>query len=67
MLFGKKQAKLVYTLSSYRVASPGDYVVCAVTGKQIPLENLRYWSADRQEAYVDAKASTARHQETDAP
>lgn len=64
MLIGKKQAKVLYTLSSYRVIAPGDYVVCAVTGKQIALEDLRYWNEARQEAYVDGQASTQRTQET---
>jgi hypothetical protein len=64
MLIGKKQAKVLYTLSSYRVIAPGDYVICAVTGKQIALEDLRYWNEARQEAYVDAQASTQRMQET---
>lgn len=30
-----------------------DHVVCAVTGRRIHLHQLRYWSVDRQEAYVD--------------
>ena len=30
---------------------PGRYVTCAVTEKPIPLEILRYWSSERQEAY----------------
>lgn len=34
--------------------SPGDFVVCAITKKKIPLQALRYWSVDRQEAYYDA-------------
>lgn len=37
--------------------SPGDHVVCAVTGQPIPLEELRYWSVARQEAYSSAEAS----------
>jgi hypothetical protein len=32
-------------------------VICAVTGTRIPLHELRYWSVDRQEPYVDAEAS----------
>ena len=32
-------------------------MVCAVTGQHIPLDELRYWSVARQEAYVDAPAS----------
>ena len=35
----------------------GAYVICSVTGEQIQLEMLRYWNADRQEAYKDATAS----------
>jgi hypothetical protein len=35
----------------------GDHVVCAITGVRIPLDELRYWSVARQEAYVDAAAS----------
>jgi hypothetical protein len=29
-------------------------VRCAITGKPIPLDELSYWSVDRQEPYVDA-------------
>jgi hypothetical protein len=39
------------------VLSNGDHVVCAVTGEWIPLHELKYWSVERQEAYVDAQAS----------
>jgi len=35
----------------------GSYVICAVTQERIPLDRLRYWSAERQEAYKDAAAS----------
>lgn len=51
-------AKLHYMPYSFRVLSPGEYVLCAVTGARIPLDDLRYWSIVRQEAYVDAAAST---------
>jgi len=34
------------------VLAPGSYVTCAVTGQRIPLDELRYWSVDRQEPYV---------------
>jgi hypothetical protein len=37
--------------------SPGDHVICAVTCKKISLEELRYWSVSRQEAYATAEAS----------
>jgi hypothetical protein len=39
-------------------------VRCAVTGREIPLDELRYWSVQRQEPYVDAAASLSRYLET---
>lgn len=54
------EAKLRYLDSDYQVVAPGSFVVCAVTGQAIPLSELRYWSVDRQEAYVDAAASLER-------
>jgi hypothetical protein len=53
-----RPAKLHYMAGTFRMLSPGDHVVCAVTGKPIPLDALRYWSVARQEAYVDAEVST---------
>jgi hypothetical protein len=35
-------------------------VLCAVTGEPIALEELRYWSADRQEAYASPEIATRR-------
>jgi hypothetical protein len=37
---------------------PGDHVVCALSGEKIPLDNLRYWSVARQEAYATAELAT---------
>ena len=53
-----RTAKLHYMAGTFRVLSSGDHVICAVTGKPIPLDELRYWSIERQEAYVSAEAST---------
>ena len=52
-----RAARLHYLPSTFRVLSHGDHVVCAVTGARIPLDELRYWSVERQEAYADAAAS----------
>ena len=52
-----RPARLHYMQGTFRVLSPGDHVLCAVTRKPIPLEALRYWSVERQEAYADAAAS----------
>lgn len=54
------EAKLRYLDSDFQVVVPGSYVLCAVTGQRIPLSELRYWSVDRQEPYVDAEASLRR-------
>ena len=50
-------ARIHYLPGTFRVLSHGDHVLCAVTGVVIPLQELRYWSAERQQAYVDAAAS----------
>ncbi|MBA3675849.1 MAG: DUF2093 domain-containing protein [Sphingosinicella sp.] len=52
-----RTAKLHYMDGTFRVLSSGDHVICAVTGKRIPLDQLRYWSVARQQAYVSAEAS----------
>jgi hypothetical protein len=39
-------------------------VLCAVTGKKVPLEQLRYWSATLQEAYAGPAEALKRWQET---
>jgi hypothetical protein len=50
-------ARIRYLPGTFRVLSNGDHVICAVTGARIPLHELKYWSVDRQEPYVDAEAS----------
>lgn len=37
-----RPARLHYLANGFRVLSPGDHVVCAVTGRRIPLEDLKY-------------------------
>ncbi|MEP3280582.1 MAG: DUF2093 domain-containing protein [Stappiaceae bacterium] len=56
------EAKIRYLTPDYQVVSPGSYVVCAITGKHIPLDELKYWSVERQEAYVDALAASTGHE-----
>lgn len=55
-----KAAKLHYGPSTFRVLRPGQHVFCAVSGEVIPLEELRYWSAEHQEAYATAEIATRR-------
>lgn len=57
-------AQLHYGDGDFVVLKPGRWVACAVTGRRIPLEALRYWSSARQEAYLgaaEAAAAAARH------
>jgi hypothetical protein len=57
------QAELEYLDGEYHVVRPGSYVVCAVTGTHIPLEALRYWNVDLQEAYATSAIALKRFQE----
>lgn len=52
-----RAARLHYMANGFRVLSPGDHVLCAVTGERIALDTLRYWSVARQEAYTDARSA----------
>ena len=47
----KKLAKIKYLPNNFKIIEQGDYVICAVSGKKISLENLNYWNVDKQEAY----------------
>ena len=58
------QADVEYLDGEYHVVKAGSYVVCAVTGTHIPLEALRYWSVDLQEAYATPAVALKRMQET---
>lgn len=53
-------AKLLYGASGFRVLRHGTHVYCAVTGEAIALEDLRYWSAEHQEAYASCAIATQR-------
>ena len=46
-----KLAKLKYLPNNFDIMEEGDHVICAVSGKKIPLQNLNYWNVDEQEAY----------------
>lgn len=49
-----RSARLHFMANGFRVLSPGDHVVCAATGARIALQDLRYWSVERQEAFASA-------------
>ena len=46
-----KIAILKYLNNSFEIIENGTHVICAVSGKKIPLENLTYWNVELQEAY----------------
>ncbi|PTS87486.1 hypothetical protein DBR17_05885 [Sphingomonas sp. HMWF008] len=54
-----RAARLHFMANGFRVLSPGDHVVCASSGMRIALDDLRYWSVARQEAYASAALATA--------
>ena len=56
-------ADVEYLDGEYRVVKAGSFVICAVTGVHIPLEALRYWSVDLQEAYANQTVALKRMQE----
>jgi hypothetical protein len=58
------EARLRYLDGDYQVLIPGLFVRCAVTGLEIPIDEVKYWSVPRQEAYIDAHAALKRFQET---
>lgn len=60
---GSGEAKISYLDGDFQVVSPGAHVRCAVTGESIPLEELKYWSVERQEPYVDALVSFQREED----
>ena len=57
------EAVIRYLDGDYKILTPGAYVTCAVTKARIPLEDLRYWNVDLQEAYADAGAAFHRFNE----
>jgi hypothetical protein len=63
---GRGPAKLHYLDADFEIVEPGAYVVCAVTGAEIPIDDLRYWSVDRQEPYADAAAALSAYESSKA-
>lgn len=55
--FKSGEARVRYMDADFVVISPGSFVRCAITGATIPLDDLKYWNVDRQEAYADADAA----------
>jgi hypothetical protein len=58
------EAEVKFLDGDFRIVRPGAFVRCAVTDLPIPLEELKYWSVDRQEAYSTPEAVLRRQQES---
>lgn len=56
-------AKVRYGDAEFTVLTQGRYVQCAVSGELIPLDALRYWSVDTQEAFRGPKEAFQRWSE----
>ena len=57
------KAKLKFNPNNFEVIEERDYVVCAVSGKNIPLNQLTYWNVELQEPYFSAKEAQQRYEE----
>jgi len=60
---GSDEAKVKFLDGDFQVLSTGSFVRCAVTGMPIPVDELKYWSVTRQEAYINVAASFKAEQE----
>ena len=59
----KKLAKIKYLPNNFEIKEQGDYVICAVSGKKISLENLNYWNVDLQEPYYSYVEASKKKEE----
>lgn len=63
---GGPEAVLRYGDNEVAILRQGLFVACAVTGARIPLDELRYWSVDLQEAYAGPDEAMARWKQAKA-
>ena len=54
------EAEVKFLDGDFRIVRPGAFVRCAVTGVPIPLEELKYWSVESQEAHASPEAVMRR-------
>jgi len=59
----ENKAKLKFNSNNFEVIEEGDYVVCAVSRKNIPLNQLTYWNVELQEPYFSVKEAQQRYEE----
>ena len=61
----KKLAKLKYLPNNFHIMENGDYVICAVSGKKINLNELNYWNVELQEAYFSYQEAFEKREQLD--
>ena len=59
----KKLAKIKYLPNNFQIIEQGNYVECAVSGKEISIENLNYWNVELQEPYFSYEEAFQRQEE----
>ena len=57
----KKKAKLIFKHNYFEIVEVGDFVLCAISGKEIPIQELNYWNVDLQEAYFSPLEANERY------
>ena len=58
----RNKAKLKFNPNNFEIIEQGEYVVCAVSGKNIPLNQLTYWNVELQEAYYSYKEAFIKNE-----
>ncbi len=61
----KKLAKIKYLPNNFEIIQNGDYVICAISGKKISIDNLTYWNVDLQEAYYSYIEASIKRNKVD--
>ena len=59
----KKLAKIKYLPNNFEIIENGDHVICAISEKKIPLDQLNYWNVDLQEAYYSYVEASKKREE----
>mgnify|MGYP003329846222 FL=1 len=59
----QNKAKIKFNPNNFEIIEAGDFVICAVSGKTIPLDKLTYWNVELQEAYYSPKEAQEKYEE----
>ena len=57
------KAKLKFNSNNFEIIQDGDYDICAVSWKNIPLNQLTYLNVELQESYFSPKEVQQRYEE----